>query len=612
MLLNRLNEIPTSKATVEVFGGYNHNSRINEGEFFDMKNLSSDDYPVLTPRRARGTYTQAGSPTGLIAKDSLCYIDGQYFVMDEYRINMGLLSDGNPKQLISMGAYVIIMPDKKYINTKDLTDYGDIEASFTSNTPVSFELTNRESEPYNITYKSADEPKGTTENPIPNGAYWIDLSQNPNILKQWSESNGMWVQVPTVYTKISCTGLGHNFEKYDGVTITGLKGTALYDDSTPPAEIESTGGVENIDGTYVIWDKGENYITIVAIISESITISNPVTIARRMPEMDFVIESENRLWGCRYGLASNGQVVNEIYASKLGDFRNWSCYMGLSTDSYTVSLGTDGQFTGAITHLGYPLFFKENCMHKVYGNLPSNYQMQTTACRGVQKGSWRSLAIVNEVLYYKSRTGIVKYDGSLPTEISYAFGDEQYTDAVAGANGNKYYISMADRSGTYHFFVYDASKGLWHREDSTQVDAFCSCRGEMFFIEHSSGNIKTCLGIADIVGDNPTLVEWSAETGIIGTSTRSGNYSTQLVGKKYVSQLLVRMAMTIGSRASFSIEYDSIGGWEHLFTMTGTHLRTFNIPIRPKRCDHFRLKIEGEGAVKIFSITKTIEQGSDM
>ena len=31
------------------------------------------------------------------------------------------------------------------------------------------------------------------------------------------------------------------------------------------------------------------------------------------------------------------------------------------------SVGTDGQFTGAITHLGYPLFFKENT-HMLFGD----------------------------------------------------------------------------------------------------------------------------------------------------------------------------------------------------------------------------------------------------
>ena len=175
-----------------------------------------------------------------------------------------------------------------------------------------------------------------------------------------------------------------------------------------------------------------------------------------MPLLDFVIESGNRLWGCRYGENANGDVVNEIYASKLGDFKNWNCFMGISTDSYVASCGTDGQWTGAITHLGYPIFFKENYLHKVYGNYPSNYQIQTTECRGVQKGCGKSLAIVNEKLFYKSINGICVYDGSLPSEISQAFGDIRYSEAVGGSHNNKYYVSMkSEEDNKYYLFVFD-------------------------------------------------------------------------------------------------------------------------------------------------------------
>jgi hypothetical protein len=291
-------------------------------------------------------------------------------------------------------------------------------------------------------------------------------------------------------------------------------------------------------------------------------------------------------------------VVNEIYASKLGDFKNWNCFMGVSTDSYAASCGTDGQFTGAITHMGYPLFFKENCVHKVYGNYPSNFQIQATACRGVQKDCDRSLAIVNETLFYKARSGVCAYDGSLPTEVSYAMGNEVYSDAVGGAHGNKYYISMKDVSGIYHLFVYDAAKAMWHKEDDVPIDSFCSCRGEMYAI--SNGKIITMLGSGTQETD---AVEWMVETGEIGISSPD---------MKYVSRLTVRMSMDIGSEVSFFAQYDFSDEWEHLGTIQSTNLRSFSIPIRPKRCDHLKLRIEGEGVVKIYSITKTIEQGSEL
>lgn len=118
----------------EQFLGYNHNPRIGSGEFYDMKNLTSDYYPVISPRKPRGVYARTASPQGLIAKEKLCYVDGGDFVYGDTRIAMELSTapEDCPKELVSMGAYVIILPDKKYIDTADLTDYGSIEATFTT------------------------------------------------------------------------------------------------------------------------------------------------------------------------------------------------------------------------------------------------------------------------------------------------------------------------------------------------------------------------------------------------------------------------------------------------------------------------------------------------
>ena len=273
--------------------------------------------------------------------------------------------------------------------------------------------------------------------------------------------------------------------------------------------------------------------------------------------------------------------------------------MGTSTDSYAASVGTDGQFTGAVTHLGYPIFFKEGYMHKIYGNFPSNYQIQTTACRGVQKGSHKSLAIVNETLFYKSRTSVCSYDGSLPAERSYALGDVAYSDAVACAHGNKYYISMKDQADEYHLFVLDAARGFWHKEDNLQVDAFCSNRGELYFIEHGVGKIQTMFGSGKV---DSRPIEWMAETGLIGTDSPD---------KKYVSRINVRMSLAVGTRVSVYLQYDSNGAWERVLTMNGVSLRSFVMPIRPKRCDHLRMRIVGTGEANIYSIAKTVEEGSD-
>lgn len=576
----KLQEIPSSRQMVDTFRGYNHNLRIGGGEFFDMKNMSSDNYPVLGPRKNRGVYATAGNPLGLIAKDSLCYVDGTDFVINEYRYDMGL--NNEQKQLISMGAYVIILPDKKYFNTIDHEDRGSIEASYASDGDVTFQLCTVDGAAYEDLTVSPAEPEAPA-----NMALWIDISTTPHTLRQWSESSGMWVSIATTYVKISAKGIGTAFEQYDGVTISGVKSDKLQD----------------LNASIVIMACDDDYIVVTGILDAVVTQTadeGVVTVQRKMPLMDFVVEHENRLWGCRYGVADNGDVVNEIYASKLGDFKNWKCFMGLSTDSYAASCGTDGQFTGAITHLGHPLFFKENCVHKVYGNYPANFQIQTTACRGVQKGSHNSLAIVNEVLYYKARGAVCAYDGSLPVEISAAFGEVNYRNAVAGGHGNKYYISMQDAAGVFHLFVYDAAKGMWHKEDDLHADAFCSCDDELYCIECGTGKIITMLGSG--IKDT-AMVPWMVETGEIGITSPD---------MKYISRLTMRMSMDIGAEVRVYAQYDFSEEWELVYALHGNNLRSFSIPVMPKRCDYMRLRIEGEGMVRIYSITKTIEQGSEL
>ena len=156
---------------------------------------------------------------------------------------------------------------------------------------------------------------------------------------------------------------------------------------------------------------------------------------------------------------------------------------------------------------------------------------------------------------------------------------------------------MKDNLGAYNLFVYDMAKGLWHKEDNLHVDSFCSCRGDMYAIDHDSKKIITMQGTDE--GD----VEWMVETGEIGISSPD---------MKYISRLTLRMMLEPKARADFFVQYDFSEEWEHLFTLTGSSLRSFSIPIRPNRCDFMKLRIKGLGVAKIYSITKTIEQGSEL
>jgi hypothetical protein len=280
--------------------------------------------------------------------------------------------------------------------------------------------------------------------------------------------------------------------------------------------------------------------------------------------------------------------------------------MGISTDSWAATIGSDGKFTGAITYLGYPVFFKEDCLIKISISGTGGHQLKETKCRGVQRGSERSLAILNETLLYKSAYGVCAYNGSLPVSVSDELGEVRYSEAVAGSINNRYYISMKEKEGKHSLFVYDQKTGIWCKEDDTNVLYFCKYGDDLYYIDKADNKLKSVFGTLPD-NTNAEMMEgkfdWFAESGNIGYSSPDN---------KYVSRINLRITLEFGTNVDFYLQYDSKGEWEHKFNMSGKGTRTFTVPVIPKRCDHFKYKIVGNGGCKIHSIAKTTEQGSDI
>lgn len=418
-------------------------------------------------------------------------------------------------------------------------------------------------------------------------ALWMDTGGDTPILKEWSATQEAWAEIPTTYLKISGTGIGEGLSTGDGVFLTGFSDTAY-------------------NGSYVLRGAGDDYLVVDGIITSAMS-GETVTAARTVPDMDFVVESNNRIWGCKYGTV-NGQLVNEIYASKLGDFKNWHVFDGLSTDSYAASRGSGGEWTGAIEYGGLPLFFKENSIEKVYPSASGAHRIVSTQARGVQKGCHRSLAIVNEALFYKAVGGVMVYDGSLPTLISEDLGEYQFLyDAAGGGLDGIYYISMQtvyNEWGDGRLFTYDVNKGVWHREDDTSVRQFLPYGGKMHFV--SEKMIRDGLYVNfeyDLVrvGSGTETVDWMAETGAVGYHDSN---------QKYLSRFLLRMK-TEGS-VKLYIRYDE-GEWLHRDTVyMGGSTKTITMPVPPRRCDHVYLRLVGDADMKLYGMTRYYERGSDM
>lgn len=598
MLFPTMQEVTRYRDMISAFGGYNHQLSCQDGQFYDMKNMTSQYFPILSPRPSRGIVRSLTNPQGILDKEELMwiddgklYVDGEEIPLDG--VTLSSEESMNPKTMAKMGAYVIIMPDKVWYNA-DNGECGYMESKYenASGSKVTFTLCEANGATitwHDATYYEENEPK--------NGDYMMTTTNGKTSLKVYAESTSIWMTVATTYMQISATGIGKGFEKEDGIKITIDKPEGWDYASNIFVNEEEDGRLST--NTYVA-DKTDDSITILAMLDANKEFTDlTITVERKVPDMAFITECNNRLWGC----SKDG---HEIYCCKLGDVKNWNCFMGIATDSWAVTIGSDGKFTGAITYLGYPMFFKEDGLIKISVSGTGGHQTKETKCRGVQRGSERSLAILNETLYYKSTTGICAYAGSLPASISDDLGEVRYSDAVASTIDNRYYISMKDKEGKYHLFVYDQKTGIWCKEDNTEVLYFCKHGDDLYYIDVADKKMKSVGGtllydVAEMKTEGK--FDWFVESGTIGYTSPDN---------KYVSRINVRISLEFGTNVDFYLQYDSQDEWEHKFNMSGKGTRTFTIPVIPKRCDHFKYKLVGRGGCKIHSITKTTEQGSDI
>ncbi len=571
MYFPKLRAQAQQRAAVEQFGGLDRRVGHGAGCAENMENMWSGGYPALETRPRRGVMRQLTKPHGIVEKGGLFWVDGTALYVNGAKTEL-VLSDSD-KQLVSMGAYLLIFPDKKYINTQKLTEYGSMENIQTSTGEVTFTLCyeNGESVGSYVTGTYAPKEPGT-------GDLWMDTDRRVTVLRRYD--GGSWVEVTGVCTKIAATGLGRGFQAGDGVTVSGC-------------------GALELNGLHVLKAAADDWVLIPAMCRALDSQTAAVTVMRTIPEMDFVVEQGNRLWGCKYGIV-DGQAVNEVYACALGDFRNWNSFAGLSTDSYAAARGSDGAFTGAAACMGGVVFFKENCMERIYPAAGGGHQIVTVPCSGVRKGAERTVAVADGVVYYLGNDGVYAFDGSMPVCVSRALGDKRYTGGVAGGESGRYWLSAVDAAGETELLVYDTQKRLWHRQDDTAAVAFARWNGEMTVL-CSDGRL---LDTSGTLGTAETGFSWSAESGDLGLYTPE---------HKYLSRLELRLKAAAGSTVKAYVCYDGDNVWEQVGGVSGEvgQTRDAVLQVRPRRCGHLRLKLAGDGPCRVYSAAAVYEKGSD-
>lgn len=421
---------------------------------------------------------------------------------------------------------------------------------------------------------------------FPDKCYFhVDTGEFGSLESRWEGKNltfcdGQIYEETAKANTIKCEGVNWTdwFRDGDGVTISGC--------ATNPGNNKDA-VIREIDGDELRFD--ENVFTLG-------TESGTVSIARTVPDMKFLCENENRLWGC---------TDTTIYISKWSDPFNWNVQDGLETDSYVLEPGSAGTFTGCISYRGYPTFFKEDHIYKVYGSVPSNYEVLGSASLGLAEGCHGSLAIAGETLFYLSTSGIMAYTGGIPQPMGAAFGINRFLKAVGGSDGLKYYVSMQEADKSWSLYVYDTQTGLWHREDETKAVGFARHKGDLYML-----NVA---GQLWILGHPQNPPEDAVQEDAFSWEAEFADFTENEPNRKALSKLQLRVELEPGATVQAWLQFDSDGVWHKVRGALGEGTkRSYYLPIIPRRADHYRLKLTGTGGCRVYSLSREFYVGSEL
>ena len=702
LYMPELYEERATRQMTSVFGGLNRGARIPDGEWADMQNLTSDQYPLMATRAPRfrmdkieidenGTVIPS-RPYALTVRsyaetegdgtlhncegavwldgDLLCFGSGRHVDLSEYG-----LSHAKEQKLLNFGAYIIVYPAMIYVNTVDMEDLGWIGDIITKESaenttwaisarPVNYEMCSAnmvvKTLPETFTdgelcfYTGNAREKGLyvySEEGDEEGHHWIKerdyirigLSIKKEKIVDRTDPSDETV-VKEIYYDVEQLKFRKSLLAGDTLRLKGFE--ELYEEISDGYHVVQNVFSVTTDSKTVLGFTIEGLLKIEDLTSTQVDVNrdiptgSSIVIERALPHMDYMCEADNRLWGCHYGEDRNGNFVNEIYCSARGDFFRWIQGAADNDDSpVTFSIGIDGPWTGCVNYGGAPTFFKERCMHRIGGYGASGFYVQDTPVRGVMSGASDSLAVVNGVLYYYADGAAMAYDGSLPVPVSEKLGRlSGYGHAVGGAYGNKYYLSLCDKaSSELHvppthmiltrpercdLYVLDTEKGLWHREDDCEICSMAWSSDDLAFVVVGEGTDSengvsfrrltyTLCSVrgSDRVGGGAAgwavegaAIPWYAVSGIIGLETPD---------KKYLSKISIRLHLDEGASVRVSVEYDSLGTWKQVLATSAMQMKTLTVPIIPMRCDHMRLRLDGVGGCKVYSIAKTFTEAED-
>lgn len=596
------------KKRIVTFSGLDKRPGAKEGSLVKSVNLSSENYPVLSPREKRRVKKSFGQRQvygfGFSEKFYFCAegTDGTvYFYYDDVPY---FPVSATEKTFARINGYIAVFPDKLYFSETALkaknadSPYESVEAL-------------HEAKINDASLKSGDiyiagtgvyayNPQG-----VWHGNLTVSGDANPTPFCYQAQTE--WVYIMETFGSLETDAVFGMRE--NGTLIMSASGasgqidTVTDWDSAPDLVGIKTGDAltltirfRSVDSPHgSIYRKYETVLEKVKTgsrrylytfsgidVPKSITEGDRVyerysaRMTKSVPDFSVLFAHDNRLWG------ASGQ---KIYASALGDPTVFSLYGASAASSWSVTSLSGGKFTGGCSFMGYPTFFKADSIIRIAGDYPEEYMtMETRDIAGVAPGCDKSLAVSGGTLYYASESGVCAYSGDFPRVISENLGKIDVSDAAAGADASNVYFSLGSA-----LYCYNVRLGLWICRETSPQSFFASYGGEVYALSEDENTVFALSGAGAL----------AEESGEVHSEAEFSPIYLGSLDKKETGRIALDIEVESGSEAKFYISYDG-GAYKTVFTADNGGV--YHVPVVLRRAEYFTLKVKGKGMWRLKAV----------
>ena len=310
-----------------------------------------------------------------------------------------------------------------------------------------------------------------------------------------------------------------------------------------------------------------------------------VILSPYVPKLKSITIHDNRLWGA-------STTSNYVFSSSSTDQLDFSEYaISMKFAAQIPTTDTPGEVVALTEFEDQMLIFKEDSITVVYGDNPANYS--TKSINGIGCIDAKSIVVTPSGLIFLYYDGFYIYSGSTPERISYKL-NTKYKNATAGYIDGIYYASAvrADNSER-EMLAYDMSYLTWHKHDDFNAIGFFKYNEYLYA---ASG--RDIYKINDDLGAEQ--FDWSF------TSCRTHDNT---LNKKNVNMMWIRCESDDDAEFTVEMKYDN-GDWVRYKEFKGVSgYKVLYCPIRPVPGYSYFYRISGKGKIIFYEIELTRDIG---